>query len=77
MRFYLNYTEEASSDYIKKFASTVFIEQLHQLHNHSIHRQQIQQHLSISLNNRTDTGDYPVAVSITNGTTTTFIMQRS
>ena len=69
---YMNYDEFTSTDYVKAFASTVSIattdvtDILTSTSNPTVIE-------SIHLANRTDTGDYPVSVRITQGTSTSHL----
>ena len=69
---YMNYDEYTSTDYVKAFASTVSIattavtDILTSTSNPTVIE-------SIHLANRTDTGDYPVSVRITQGTSTSHL----
>ena len=69
---YINYTEFTSTEYIREYASTVSIAttDLTTVYTSSTYPSVIE---SIHLANRTDIGDYPVSVTITNGVTTTFL----
>ena len=69
---YMSYSEFESTDYISKFASTVSIAttDLTAVYTSSTYPSVIE---SIHLANRTDVGDYPVSVVITNGLTTTYL----
>jgi len=69
---YMNYTEFTSTEYISEYASTVSIATTDPtaVYTSSTYPSTIE---SIHLANRTDTGDYPVSVSITNGVTTTYL----
>ena len=71
---YMNYDEFTSTDYVKTFASTVSIATtdvtgiLTSTSNPTVIE-------SIHLANRTDTGDYPVSVRITQGTSTSHLVK--
>ena len=71
---YMNYDEFTSTDYVKAFASTVSIattdvtDILTSTSNPTVIE-------SIHLANRTDTGDYPVSVRITQGTSTSHLVK--
>ena len=71
---YMNYDEYTSTDYVKTFASTVSIATtdvtgiLTSTSNPTVIE-------SIHLANRTDTGDYPVSVRITQGTSTSHLVK--
>ena len=71
---YMNYSEYTSTDYVKAFASTVSIATtdvtgiLTSTSNPTVIE-------SIHLANRTDTGDYPVSVRITQGTSTSHLVK--
>ena len=69
---YMNYSEYTSTEYIREYASTVSIAttDLTTVYTSSTYPSVIE---SIHLANRTDIGDYPVSVTITNGVTTTFL----
>jgi hypothetical protein len=69
---YMNYSEYTSTEYISEYASTVSIATTDPtaVYTSSTYPSTIE---SIHFANRTDTGDYPVSVSITNGTTTTYL----
>jgi hypothetical protein len=69
---YMNYTEFTSTAYIREYASTVSIAttDVTGIFTSTTYPSVIE---SIHLANRTDTGDYPVSVTITNGVTTTFL----
>ena len=69
---YINYTEFTSTSYIRKYASTVSIAttDVTGIFTSTTYPSVIE---SIHLANRTDIGDYPVSVTITNGVTTTFL----
>lgn len=69
---YMNYTEFDSTEYISEYASTVSIAttDITTVYTSSTYPSVIE---SIHLANRTDTGDYPVSVTITNGLTTTYL----
>jgi len=69
---YMNYAEFDSTEYISEYASTVSIATTDAtaVYTSSTYPSTIE---AIHLANRTDTGDYPVSVSITNGLTTTYL----
>ena len=69
---YMNYTEFTNNEYISVYASTVSIATTDStaVYTSSIYPSVIE---SIHFANRTDIGDYPVSVSITNGVTTTYL----
>ena len=69
---YMNYSEYTSTEYIREYASTVSIATTDAtaVYTSSTYPSVIE---SIHLANRTDIGDYPVSVTITNGVTTTFL----
>jgi len=69
---YMNYTEFTSTEYISEYASTVSIATTDPtaVYTSSTYPSTIE---AIHFANRTDTGDYPVSVSITNGLTTTYL----
>jgi hypothetical protein len=69
---YMNYTEFTSTEYIREYASTVSIATTNVtgIFTSTTYPSVIE---SIHLANRTDIGDYPVSVTITNGVTTTFL----
>jgi hypothetical protein len=69
---YMNYTEFTSTDYISKFASTVSVATTDAttLYTSTSYPTMIEK---IGFANRTDTGDYPISVKITNGVTTTYL----
>ncbi len=69
---YMNYSEYTSTEYISEYASTVSIATTDPtaVYTSSTYPSTIE---SIHFANRTDTGDYPVSVSITNGLTTTYL----
>ena len=69
---YINYTEFESTDYISKFASTVSIASTSAttLYTSTSNPTMIEK---IGLVNRTDVGDFPISVKITNGTSTTYL----
>ncbi len=69
---YMNYSEYTSTVYIRAYDSTVSIAttDLTTVYTSTTYPTTIQ---SIHLANRTDVGDYPVSVTITNGTTTTYL----
>ena len=69
---YMNYTEFTSTEYISEYASTVSIATTDPtaVYTSSTYPSTIE---SIHFANRTDSGDYPVSVSITNGLTTTYL----
>ena len=69
---YMNYTEFTSTEYISEYASTVSIATTDPtaVYTSSTYPSTIE---SIHFANRTDSGDYPVSVSITNGVTTTYL----
>jgi hypothetical protein len=69
---YMNYTEFTSTEYIREYASTVSIATTDAtaVYTSSTYPSTIE---AIHLTNRTDIGDYPVSVSITNGVTTTYL----
>jgi hypothetical protein len=69
---YMNYSEFDSTEYISEYVSTVSIATTDPtaVYTSSTYPTTIE---AIHLANRTDTGDYPVSVSITNGVTTTYL----
>ena len=69
---YMNYTEFTSTEYISEYASTVSIASTDRtsIYTSSTYPTTIE---SIHLTNRTDSGDYPVSITITNGVTTTYL----
>jgi hypothetical protein len=69
---YINYSEYTSTRYIKAYGSTVSIAttDLTTVYTSTTYPTTIQ---SIHLTNRTDIGDYPVSVTITNGASTTYL----
>jgi len=69
---YMNYSEYTSTEYISEYASTVSIATTDPtaVYTSSTYPSTIE---SIHFANRTDIGDYPVSVSITNGVTTTYL----
>ena len=69
---YMNYTEFTSTEYISEYASTVSIATTDStaVYTSSTYPSTIE---AIHFTNRTDIGDYPVSVSITNGVTTTYL----
>jgi hypothetical protein len=69
---YMNYAEFDSTEYISEYASTVSIATTDStaVYTSTTYPTTIE---AIHLANRTDTGDYPVSVSITNGVTTTYL----
>ena len=69
---YMNYTEFTSTDYISKFASTasVLTTDTTTLYTSTSYPTMIEK---IGFANRTDAGDYPISVKITNGVTTTYL----
>ena len=69
---YMNFTEFTSTEYIREYASTVSIATTNVtgIFTSTTYPSVIE---SIHLANRTDIGDYPVSVTITNGVTTTFL----
>jgi len=69
---YMNYSEYTSTEYTSEYASTVSIAttDVTTVYTSSTYPSTIE---AIHLANRTDTGDYPVSVSITNGVTTTYL----
>jgi hypothetical protein len=69
---YMNYSEYTSTEYVREYASTVSIAttDVTTVYTSSTYPSVIE---SIHLANRTDIGDYPVSVVITNGVTTTFL----
>ena len=69
---YMNYTEFTSTEYISEYASTVSIATTDPtaVYTSSTYPSTIE---AIHFANRTDIGDYPVSVSITNGVTTTYL----
>lgn len=69
---YMNYSEYTSTEYVREYASTVSIAttDITTVYTSSTYPSVIE---SIHLANRTDIGDYPVSVVITNGVTTTFL----
>ena len=72
LEVYMNYDEYTSTEYIRKYASTVSIAttNITGIFTSTTYASVIK---SIHLTNRTDSGDYPVSVTITNGVTTTFL----
>lgn len=71
-QMYLTYTKKEGTDYFGKFASTVSIASTAPtaVYTSTTYPSVIQ---SIHLANRTDNGDYPISVSITNGVTTSYL----
>ena len=69
---YVNYTEFTSTDYISKFASTASITSTDTttLYTSTSNPTTIEK---IGFANRTDTGDFPISIKITNGTTTSYL----
>jgi len=69
---YMNYSEYTSTEYISEYASTVSIAttDITTVYTSSTYPSVIE---AIHLANRTDIGDYPVSVTITNGVTTTYL----
>jgi len=69
---YMNYAEFDSTEYISGYASTVSIATTDPtaVYTSSTYPSTIE---AIHFANRTDIGDYPVSVSITNGVTTTYL----
>jgi len=69
---YINYTEFDSTEYINKYASTISIPTADQtiLYTSSNYPTVIE---AIHFTNRTDTGDYPVSIIITDSGTTTYL----
>ena len=69
---YMNYTEFTSTEYISEYASTVSIATTDPtgIYTSTTYPSTIE---AIHFANRTDIGDYPVSVSITNGVTTTYL----
>ena len=69
---YMNYSEFTSTDYISKFASTTTINSTDTitLYTSTSNPTTIEK---IGFANRTDTGDFPISIKITNGTTTSYL----
>ena len=69
---YINYTEFESTDYISKFASSTTITSTDAvtLYTSTGNPTMIEK---IGFANRTDTGDFPVSIKITNGVTTSYL----
>jgi hypothetical protein len=69
---YMNYTEFDDTEYVSEYASTVSIATTDPtaVYTSSTYPSTIE---AIHFANRTDTGDYPISVSITNGLTTTYL----
>ena len=69
---YMNYSEFTSTDYISKFASTTTINSTDTitLYTSTSNPTAIEK---IGFANRTDTGDFPISIKITNGTTTSYL----
>ena len=69
---YINYTEFESTDYISKFASSTTINSTDAvtLYTSTGNPTMIEK---IGFANRTDTGDFPVSIKITNGVTTSYL----
>lgn len=69
---YMNFTEYTSTDYISKFASTVSVASTATttLYTSTGNPTMIEK---IGFANRTDSGDYPVSIRITNGTSTSYL----
>ena len=69
---YINYTEFESTDYISKFASSTTINSTSAvtLYTSTGNPTMIEK---IGFANRTDTGDFPVSIKITNGVTTSYL----
>ena len=69
---YINYTEFESTDYISKFASSTTINSTDTitLYTSTGNPTMIEK---IGFANRTDTGDFPVSIKITNGVTTSYL----
>jgi hypothetical protein len=72
LEVYMNYGGSTSTEYTRKFASTVSIASTNVIgiYTATSYPSVIE---SIHITNRTDTGDYPISVSITNGVTTTYL----
>jgi len=71
---YMTYSAHTSALYISKFASTTSIASTSPttLYTSSGNPSMLEK---IAFANRTDTGDYPVSISITNGVTTTYLVK--
>jgi hypothetical protein len=69
---YMNYTQSTSSEYVSVYASTVSIAttDITTVYTSTTYPTVFE---SIHLANRSDIGDYPVSVLITNGVTTTYL----
>jgi len=69
---YMSYSEFESTDYISKFASTTTINSTDAitLYTSTSNPTAIEK---IGFANRTDTGDFPISIKITNGTTTSYL----
>ena len=69
---YMSYSEFESTDYISKFASTASITSTDTttLYTSTSNPTVIEK---IGFANRTDTGDFPISIKITNGTTTSYL----
>jgi hypothetical protein len=69
---YMNYSEFTSTDYISKFASTASITSTDTttLYTSTSNPTVIEK---IGFANRTDTGDFPISIKITNGITTSYL----
>ena len=69
---YMNYTEFTSTDYISKFASTVSVASTDAttLYTSTSNPTMIEK---IGFANRTDVGDFPISIKITNGTSTSYL----
>ena len=68
----MSYSEFESTDYISKFASTTTINSTSAiaLYTSTSNPTAIEK---IGFANRTDTGDFPISIKITNGTTTSYL----
>ena len=69
---YINYAEHESTDFISKFAATTTIDSTDAvtLYTSTSNPTMIEK---IGFANRTDTGDFPVSIKITSGTTTSYL----
>ena len=69
---YINYSEFTSTDYISKFASTTTINSTSTitLYTSTSNPTVIEK---IGFANRTDIGDFPISIKITNGTSTSYL----
>ena len=69
---YINYAEHESTDFISKFAATTTINSTDAitLYTSTSNPTMIEK---IGFANRTDTGDFPVSIKVTSGTTTSYL----